>query len=104
MKIFFESWREHALKTIKFKKKKKIKLLTKEWQESYEGEKICYIFRKKLKIIFEKQKNPKVIQEIYHYVGEYRGAVNRIFNLKYGVPEKFPIFFIMDLTMSFILS
>ena len=48
MKIFFESWREHALKTIKFKKKKKIKLLTKEWQESYEGEKICYIFQEKI--------------------------------------------------------
>ena len=57
MKIFFESWREHALKTIKFKKKKKIKLLTKEWQESYEGEKICYIFRKKLKIILKNSKS-----------------------------------------------
>ena len=39
MKTFF---REHAMKIINFKKKK-MKLLTKEQQQSYENEKICYI-------------------------------------------------------------
>ena len=34
--------REHAMKTINFKKKK-MKLLTKEHQESYENPKVCYI-------------------------------------------------------------
>ena len=39
MKKFF---REHAMKIINFKKKK-MKLLTKEQQQSYENEKIRYI-------------------------------------------------------------
>ena len=48
MKNFYESLREHAMNVISFKKKK-IKLLTKEQQESYENAKICYICKKKLK-------------------------------------------------------
>ena len=46
MKIFCESLREHAIKKINFKKKK-MKLLTKEQQESYENAKICYICKEK---------------------------------------------------------
>ena len=46
MKIFSESLREHAMKTINFKKKK-MKLLAKEQQESYENGKICYICKEK---------------------------------------------------------
>ena len=42
MKKFCGSLREHAMKIINFKKKK-MKLLTKELQESYENAKICYI-------------------------------------------------------------
>ena len=41
MKKFCEFLREHAMKVINFKKKK-MKLLTKEQQESYENAKICY--------------------------------------------------------------
>ena len=41
MKKFCESLREHAMKIIYFKKKK-MKLSTKEQQESYENAKICY--------------------------------------------------------------
>ena len=41
--------RKHAMKIINFKKKK-IELLTKEQQESYENAKICYVCLKKLKI------------------------------------------------------
>ena len=39
---FCEFLREHVMKIINFKKKK-MKLLTKEQQESYENAKICYI-------------------------------------------------------------
>ena len=39
MKKFYESLREHAIKIINFKKRK-IKLLAKEQQESYENAKI----------------------------------------------------------------
>ena len=42
MKKFCESLREHVMKTINFKKKK-INLLTKMQQESYENAQICYI-------------------------------------------------------------
>ena len=50
MKKFCEFLRKHAMKIINFKKKK-IKLLTKEQQESYANEKICYICKKrKIKI------------------------------------------------------
>ena len=48
MKKFYESLRKHAMKIINFNKKK-IKLLTKERQESYENAKICYICQKNLK-------------------------------------------------------
>ena len=42
MKKCCELLREQAMKMINFKKKKKIKLLTKEKQDSYENAKICY--------------------------------------------------------------
>ena len=42
MKKFCEFLREHAMKIINFKKKKR-KLLTKEQQESFENAKLCYI-------------------------------------------------------------
>ena len=45
MKRFCESLREHAMKMINFKNKK-VKLLTKEQQESYENPKICFICKK----------------------------------------------------------
>ena len=47
MKIFCEFLREHAMKIINFKKKK-LKLLKKEQQESYQNTKICYVCNKKV--------------------------------------------------------
>ena len=41
MKKFCEFLREHIIKIINFKKKK-MKLITKEQQESYENAKTCY--------------------------------------------------------------
>ena len=46
MKKFCESLREHVMKTINFKKKK-INLLTKRQQESYENTQICYTCKEK---------------------------------------------------------
>ena len=45
MKKFCESLREHAIEIINFKKKK-MKLVTKELQESYKSAKISYICKK----------------------------------------------------------
>ena len=46
MKKFSEFLREHVMKIINVKKKK-MKLLSKEQQESYENAKICYIYKEK---------------------------------------------------------
>ena len=48
IKKVFEFLREHAMKMVNFKKKK-MELLTKELQESYENSKICYICKEKYK-------------------------------------------------------
>ena len=61
-----------------------MKLLTKEQQESYENEEICYICKEKFENKYLKDKR-------YHYTGEYRGAAHNICNLKYNVPKKIPI-------------
>ena len=55
MKKFCESLTKHALETINFKKKK-IKLLTEEYQESYENEKVCYICKEKFENKYVKVK------------------------------------------------
>ena len=48
MKRFCEVIRKQAMKIINFRKKK-IKSLSKEKQESYENAKICYIIKEKFK-------------------------------------------------------
>ena len=48
MKKFCEFLRKHAMKIINFKNIK-MKLLTKEHQESYENAKICYICNENIK-------------------------------------------------------
>ena len=38
------------------------------------------------------------------HTGEYSGAAHSLCNLKYSVPKKFILFFIMDVSMIIILS
>ena len=92
------------MKIINFKKKKKMKLLTKEQQESYENAKICYICKEKFENKQVKDKKYHKVNNHCHYTGEYRGGAHSICNLKYSVPKKFLQLFIMDLTMIIILS
>ena len=40
-----------------------------------------------------KNKKYRKVQDHCHYKREYRGAANRICNLKYSVPKKIPIVF-----------
>ena len=84
MKKFCESLREHAMEMINFKKKK-LKLLTKEQQESYKNEKIE---NKHVKV-----KKCCKVSDHCHYAEEYRVAVHNIYNSKYSVPQKIPIAF-----------
>ena len=91
------------MKIINFKKKK-MKLLTKEQQESYENAKIYYICKEKFENKYLKDKKYRKVRDHCHYTGKYRGAAHSICYLKYSVPQKIMQFFIMDLTMIIILS
>ena len=92
MKKFCKSLREHAMKIINFKEKK-MKLLTKEHQESYENIKHCYICKDKFENKNVKDTKYCKVRDYCHYTGEYRGATHRKCNLKCSVPKKFRIAF-----------
>ena len=79
MKKFCESLTEYAMKIINFKKKK-MKLLTKEQQESYENTKICYICKEKFENKYLKDKKYSKVRDNCHYTGEYRSTVHSICN------------------------
>ena len=68
MENFCEFLREYAMKIISFKKKK-IKLLRKEQQESYQNSKICYICKEKFKNKYLKDKK---YCKVRNYTGLYR--------------------------------
>ena len=65
--------REQALKIINFKKKK-MKLLTKEQQESYKNAKINLICKDKFENKYLKNKEYCKVRNRCHYIGEYRGC------------------------------
>ena len=62
MKKFYESLREHAMEIINFKKKK-MKLLTKKQQESYENAKICCICKEKFENKYVKNKGYSKVRD-----------------------------------------
>ena len=68
MKKFREVLREHAMTIINFKKKK-MKLLTKEQQESYKNEKICQNCKEKLENKYLKDKKYGKVRGHCHYTG-----------------------------------
>ena len=92
MKKFYESLKKHAIKKINFKKKK-MKLFTKEQQESYENSKICYICKEKFENKYLKDRKYRKVRDHCHYTGEYRGFAQSICNLKYSVPKRILIFY-----------
>ena len=75
------------MKIINFKKKK-MKLLTKEQQKSYENAKICYICKEKFENKSLEDKKYSKVGDHCHYAEIYRGASDSICNLKYSVPKK----------------
>ena len=68
MKKFCEYLREHAMKITNFKKKK-IKLLKKEQQESYENAQICYICKEKIENEYFKDKKHHKVGDHCHFKG-----------------------------------
>ena len=92
MKKICEFLREHARKIINFKKKK-MELLTKEQQESYENSKIYYICKEKFENKCLKDKKYRDVRDHCHYTGEYTSTAYCICDLKYSVSNKIPIVF-----------
>ena len=89
MRKFCEFIREYPIKTINFKKKK-MKLLIKEQQESFENSKICYICKEKFEDLIDIWTIKNIVKiDHCNYTGEYRGAAQNIRNLKCSVPKNF---------------
>ena len=79
MEKFCKFLRVYAVNIINFKMKK-MKLLTKAQQQSYENAKICHVCKKKVENEYVKDKKYHKVRDHCHYTGEYRGAVHSIFN------------------------
>ena len=88
MRTFSESLTQHALKKIINIKKKKMKLLTNEQQDSYESAKAYCIWKKKMKINIWRIKKYRKVTDDCHYTGEYRDYAHSTFNLNYSVLKK----------------
>ena len=88
MKKFCKSLKQHAMEIINFTKKK-MKLLTKEQKESFENAEIYHICKEKFGKIILKDKRYCKARDHCYYIGEHRGAVHRICDLKYSVSKKF---------------
>ena len=69
MKKFCESLRQHAMKIINFKKKK-IKLFTKEQQESYENAEVCFICKERFEHKYVKDKKYRKVRDHCHCAGD----------------------------------
>ena len=89
MKRFCKDLREHATKIIDCEKKEMLPL-TKEEEEKYNNQEVCYICKKE----FDKSDNKHYkMRDHCHYTGKYRGAVHNICNLRYKIPKDIPIIF-----------
>ena len=89
MTKFCKDLREHATKIINYEKKDMIPL-TKEEEENYNNQKVCYICKKE----FDKSdKNHYKVRDHCHYTGKYGGEAHNICNLRYKIPKEIPIVF-----------
>ena len=84
MKRFCKNLKDHATKIIDFKKKTMIPL-TKEEEDNYNKENICYICKKDF--------NNDKVRDHCHFTGKYRGAAHNTCNLRYKIPKNIPVIF-----------
>ena len=91
MKRFCKDLKDHATKIIDFKKKTMIPL-TKEEEDNYNKENICYICKKEFNNNDTSSSECKV-RDHCHFTGKYRGAAHNTSNLRYKVPKNIPVIF-----------
>ena len=84
MKRFCKDLKDHATKIIDFKKKTMIPL-TKEEEDNYNKENICYICKKEF--------NNDKVRDHCHFTGKYRGAAHNTCNLRFKIPKNIPVIF-----------
>ena len=85
MKRFCKDLKDHATKTIYFKKKT-MTPLTKEEEDNYNKENICYICKKDFN-------NDTKVRDHCHFTGKYRRAAHNTCNLRYKIPKNIPVIF-----------
>ena len=84
MKRFCKDLKDHVTKIIDFKTKTMIPL-TKEEEDNYNKENICYICKKDF--------NNDKVRDHCHFTGKYRGAAHNMCNLRYKIPKNIPVIF-----------
>ena len=87
MEMFCKDLKDEAMKIINYEKKEMIPL-TDEEKETYENQKICYIFKQEFCTDEINKKEFKLKQKVKdhcHYTGKYRGAAHSICNLRYKI-------------------
>ena len=84
MKRFCKNLKDHAIKIIDCKKKDMIPL-TKEEEDNYNKENICYICKKEF--------NNDKVRDHCHFTGKYRGAAHNTCNLRYKISKNIPVIF-----------
>ena len=93
MKRFCKDLKDHATKIIDFKKKTMIPL-TKEEEDNYNKENICYIIKKEFNNdTTESSSLERKVKDHCHFTGKYRGAVHNTCNLRYKIPKNIPVIF-----------
>ena len=84
MKRFCKDLKDHATKIIDFKKKI-MTPLTKEEEDNYNKENICYICKKDF--------NNDKVRDHYYFTGKYRRAAHNTCNLRCKIPKNIPVIF-----------
>ena len=93
MKRFCKDLKDHATKIIDFKKKTMIPL-TKEEEDNYNKENICYICKKEFNNDMTESSSLECkVRYHCHFTGKYRGAPQNTCNLRYKIPKNIPVIF-----------
>ena len=96
MKNFCLDLREHVTKIISFEKKEMIPLTKKE-ERIHNQQKVRYICKKGFSTD-DSNKSYFKVKNHCHYTGKYRGAAQKICNLRYKTPKEIHVVFYNSFT------